>query len=261
MSTFIKIGIAIAGSDSRAYCVSKSQLQKQLSLFRMTETKDAECDLAHSDSKVLLQFDTKSCQKLNKRHLGFNIRLVIILRSESRLTTLGPFILPDHGAETCFKEIRKVILNYNLENRITGIVCDTENTNTGHLNGVCVRIEEFLERDLFYFLCRHHIYDLILKHVGEFLFGRSTGPTFDYGCTKLKRVWENLCLADFVPYDNEADFDYDFESRFRENALRDLKMQDQKHQTRDDYAELTDLALKFFGESDVQKKNSWFLVQ
>lgn len=140
-----------------------------------------------------------------------------------------------------------------MNNRIIGIVCDTENTNTGHLSGICVRIEEFLERDLLYLMCRHHIYDLILKHVGQFLFGLSTGPTFDYGCcSKLKREWENLNLTCFSP--NNDEFEEECFTNFRENTVPILKMQAAKRQTRDDYAELTDLALKYFGESNIATK-------
>lgn len=135
-----------------------------------------------------------------------------------------------------------------------GIVCDTENTNTGHLTGVCVRIEEFLERHLLYFMCRHHIYDLILKHLGQFIFGQSTAPTFDYGCNELKREWESLDLDHFSRDIDEYELEDEMHVTFRENAIRDLKIQDTTFQARDDYAELTDLALKFLGESTIAKK-------
>lgn len=255
MSSFIQIGLEIAGGNSQGYCISKSQLQKQLSKFRSNEKNNILKELVSSDSKLILQFDKKSCSKLNKRHLGLKLRLVIILRSEGSIVTLGSFMISGHGAETCATKIFDVITKYNLHNRIIGIVCDTENTNTGHLTGVCVRIEEFLERDLLRIMCRHHIYDLTLKHIGIFLFGPSTAPTFDFGCTKLKTAWEHLNLNHFTPYEDEENIEIEFAvSSFRENAVQILKMQAEKHQTRDDYAELTDLALKFFGESNITTK-------
>lgn len=253
MSSFIKIGIEIAGGNPQGYCVSKSQLQNQLTKFRSAEKLNKFEQLVNSDSKLILQFDTKSCSKLNKRHLGLKIRLVVILRSESNVVTLGSFMVSGHGAVVCATEITDVITTYNLSNRIIGIVCDTENTNTGRISGVCIRIEEFLEKSLLNFMCRHHIYDLILKHVGLFLFGHSTGPTFDFGCTELKNAWEHLNLSQFSPY-NEEEFEDSHINCFREEAVRILKMQREKHQIRDDYAELTDLALKFFGESNLETK-------
>lgn len=252
MSTFIKIGIEIAGGNPRDYCVSKSQLQNQISKYRSAEKTKKLDQMLDSESKLILQFDTKSCSNLNKRHLGLKLRLVIILRDETSVITLGPNIINDHGAATCATEIIDVITEYNLFNRIIGIVCDTENVNTGHLTGVCVRIEKFLGIDLLNLMCRHHIYDLILKHVGEFLFGHSTAPTFDFGCLKLKKAWETLNLPHFSPYVDE--FEEDFVTRIRENAIQILKMQAGKNQTRDDYCELTDLSLKFFGESNIGAK-------
>lgn len=254
MSSFIKIGIEIAGGDPVNYCVSKSHLQNQLSKLRSSEKNDTIEQLINSNSDLLLQFDTKTCSALNKRHLGSNLRLIIILRNETNVVTLGPYTISGHGAEPCSTKIISVITEYNLRNRIVGIVCDTESTNTGHLTGVCVRIEEFLERELLYFMCRHHIYDLVLKHVGQFLFGHSRAPTFDFGCTELRNAWENLDLAHFSPYDEELDFGEEISMHFRENAVQNLQLQAETRQTRDDYAELTDLALKFFGESNVTTK-------
>lgn len=258
MSSFIKIGIEIAGGSPNEYCVSKSQLHNQLLKFRSKEKDNAIEKLTSSNSKLLLLFDTKTCSKLNKRHLGSKLRLVIILRDEIQEITLGPYTLSNHGAEAIASKIIEVIEIYNLHNRIVGIVCDTENTNTGYLTGVCVRLEEFLERDLLYFMCRHHIYDLVLKHIAEFLFGHSTAPTFDFGCcTELKRMWENLNTAAFTPYnegDDEMEPEEDIFRNFRQSAVQTLKNQTKEHSKRDDYAELTDLALKFFGESTIETK-------
>lgn len=258
MSSFIGIGIEIAGGDPKAYCISKSQLQRQLVKFRSVEKNAQIEELGDSILPLLIQFDTKSCSKLNKRHLGINNRVVVILRSEKKVIALGPYILSDHGAEKICMELINIIEEHNLNNRIAGIVCDTENTNTGHISGVCVRLENYLERDLLYFMCRHHIYDLILKHVSEFLFGRSTAPTFDFGCcTILKRAWENLNLQVFAPYyeiDNEEEPEENFIKAVRENAIHYLTMQAGKKHARDDYAELTDLALKFLGQSDIETK-------
>lgn len=255
MSTFIKIGIEIAGGSPHDYSISKSQLQSQLSKIR-SSTKDDKLEiLTRSNSPLFLQFDTKKCSKLNKRHLGSELRLVIILRSETNVVTLGPFTLNNHRAETCALQIISVITEYNLQNRIVAMGCDTESTNTGIKNGICARIEDFLERNLLYFMCRHHIFDLMLKHVGQLLFGSTSAPTFDYGCQELKTAWETLCLDSFSRYiDEEETLEGILYEDFRENAIEILQIQNENRQIRDDYAELTDLALKFFGRSTVANK-------
>lgn len=256
MSSFIRIGIEIAGGDPDHHNVSKSQLCKQLGKFREDEKNRKIEQMKNSNAKLLLQFDTKSVFKLNKRHLGSKERLVIIFRNDTDVIPFGPFSLDDHRAETIANKIIGIIEEYELQYRIIGIVCDTENTNTGWFSGVCVRIEEFLQKELLYFMCRHHIYDLVPKHVGQFLFGETSAPTFDYGCSELKAAWEHLNLNRFSPYDEE---DLNETANYlRDNIIPVLKTQFEKHCMRDDYAELTDLALKLFGESNILTKQ--FLV-
>lgn len=254
MSSFIKIGIEIGGGDPKQYKVSKSQLCKQLGNFRVDEKNRKIEQIKNSDTKLLLQFDTKNVSELNRRHIGSKGRLVIIFRNETDVTSFGPYALDNHRAETIANKIISIITEYELQDRIIGMVCDTENTNTGWLNGVCVRIEEFLKKDLLYILCRHHIYDLVLKHVGQFLFGDTSAPTFDYGCSELKAAWKYLDLNRFSPYDEEDQIILESAINFRADVIPVLKSQIKKHRLRDDYAELTDLALKFFGESTTSTK-------
>lgn len=96
------------------------------------------------------------------------------------------------------------------------------------------------------------MYELILKHVGDHIFGSTSGPTFNYDSVGLKRSWETLNFDTLAPYTGEnMNINY---NEFRENAIRILHEQNESKMTRDDYAELTDLVLKFFGESDLEKK-------
>lgn len=255
ISTFIKIGIGITGSDPKGYSVSKSQLCRQLSQYRSSEKEKTYQNIANSNSKLVLHFDTKSFSKLNKRHLGSKLRIVVILRSETTKVTLGPYIIASHGAEVCANAIIDIITKHHLRERIIGMVCDTEGTNTGQTSGVCLRIEQFVQRSLLYLMCRHHSHDLILKHVGEKLFGDSTAPTFNFESLNLKRSWENLNLEQFLPYVPENVNEARMLADFQADATNTLISQAEKRQTRDDYAELTDLALKFLGKSDITKKS------
>lgn len=252
MSKYIKIGIEIAGGNPENYSVSKSQLFKQISELRNNKRHETLTKLSDGDSKLLIHFDTKSCRKLNKRHLGHQNRLVVIFQSENSATTVGPFKLDNHEANTIAETIKDLIEEHNLENRVVALSSDTESTNTGRHNGVCLQLEQFLKKDLLYCMCRHHVYELILKHVGDYIFGATSGPNFNYDSMGLKREWETLNYADFTSYDGE-NMNQHF-NEFRENSIEILREQMDSKITRDDYAELTDLALKFFDASDTQKK-------
>lgn len=251
MSTFIKIGIELAGGDPKNYSISRCQIYKQLSELRSKKKSETLTQLSDGNSKLLIHFDTKSCRKLNKRHLGLQNRLVVIFRNDSSATTIGPLAVDNHESSTIAQAIIDLIIEHHLENRIVALSCDTEFANTGRLNGVCIRIERFLERQLLHCMCRHHVYELILKHVGEHIFGTTSGPTFNFESMNLKRSWENIDFESFTPHfgDNVN------VNEFRENAIQILSDQMNSKMTRDDYAELTDLTLKFFGESNTEKKS------
>lgn len=101
-------------------------------------------------------------------------------------------------------------------------------------------------------MCRHHVYELILKHVGDHIFGATSGSIFNYDSMGLKTSWETLDLDDFAPHVDET-MNLNL-LKIRENSIRILYEQMNTKMTRDYYLEFTDLALKFFGESDTEKK-------
>lgn len=177
-----------------------------------------------NDSKLLIHLDTKSC----------------------------PIEVDNHESITIAQAMIDLIDKYRLVNRIVALSCDTEITNTGRMNGVCLQIERCLDKELLYCMCRHRIYELILKHVGEYIFGATSGQTFNFDSMSLKRSWETLDLDDFAPHVDETMNPIFF--KIRESSKRILLEQMNTKMTRDDYSEFTDLALKFFGESDTEKK-------
>lgn len=148
MSTYIKIGIEMAGGDPNNYSVSKSQIFKQLTELRNSKREETLMKLSDGNSKLLVHFDTKSCHKLDKRHLGHQNRLVVIFRSDSFATTIGPLKIDNHESNTIARTITDLIETYHLESRIVALSCDTEFANTGRLNGVCPQLERFLGRQL-----------------------------------------------------------------------------------------------------------------
>lgn len=121
MSTYIKIGIEIAGGDPKNYSVSRPQIYKLLSQLRDKKRGEILEQLSDGNSKLLVHFDTKSCRKLNKRHLGFQNRLVVIFRNGSLATTIGPLAIDNHESNTIARVITDHIAEHHLENRIIAL--------------------------------------------------------------------------------------------------------------------------------------------
>lgn len=60
--------------------------------------------------------------------------------------------------------------------QVQALCFDTTASNTGYLNGACILLEQKIGRDLLYFACRHHIFELVLKAVFECKMTASSGP-------------------------------------------------------------------------------------
>lgn len=139
--------------------------------------------------------------------------------------------------------------DWELTDKIQALCCDTTASNTGRLNGACILLEQKLGRELIYFPCRHHIYELVLKGVFE---------------AKLPQITTNANVPFFKNFKNHW-FDFDltiFESGMKsnrcKNILGDIKREIisfalnklEEGQIRDDYKELLELTILFLSEND-----------
>jgi len=131
-------------------------------------------------------------------------------------------------------------------------VFDTTASNTGRWRGACALIESFLRRAILWIPCRHHIYELHIKHVAECV----TGQTKDPGVKifrRLKAAWNSLEIdyAELVKFSWEDSDPWLCQiaqsvliwarQRLLENTF-----------PRDDYKELIALVVIWLGE-DVDK--------
>lgn len=77
---------------------------------------------------------------------------------------------------------------WNVLQSIIASCTDTTLANTGHTNGSVVLFEKLMKKNLLYFACRHHIFELVIGFIFTMLFGDTTAPSrtmFD----NFKRDW------------------------------------------------------------------------
>lgn len=79
---------------------------------------------------------------------------------------------------------------------IIAMCTDTTGANTGCTNGACVLLEQMMGRNLVYFACRHHMFELIIGAVFIKLFGETTGPNIEM-FENFKRDWCEINKASF----------------------------------------------------------------
>ncbi|GBO46097.1 hypothetical protein AVEN_267091-1 [Araneus ventricosus] len=61
----------------------------------------------------------------------------------------------------------KTTLDWNLEDNVHILCCDTMALNTGVFIGACALLKQKFVREMIFFACRHHVYQLVLKAVFE----------------------------------------------------------------------------------------------
>ncbi|XP_047129765.1 uncharacterized protein LOC124809772 [Hydra vulgaris] len=103
-------------------------------------------------------------------------RLAVLISSpdlsESQL--LGILIVKDSTAESLGKAIKKTLQDWKLFDDVDCLSFDTTVTNTDWLKGVCTLIEQWRGKALIWMACRHHVYELHIKHFSSVLTGGKT---------------------------------------------------------------------------------------
>lgn len=244
----LRLGVEISGADPNDYQLSKTNIWEQITNLRSNQTNCLLSRLSNSEDKIIVQFDGKSYPKLNERHIGSDERIIVLSHTQKGDIPLGLFVVETHSASNCAITVSDAIKKNNLTNRIVGMVSDTENVNTGRTNGACVQIEQKLQKPLLHLMCRHHIFEVVLKDVFEAVFGRSSGPkvkTFDI----LNENWPYIKRRKFT----YAAMEYEelitpIVNQFYEDAIDIIENHADNCHFRNDYAELNDLVLKFLGK-------------
>lgn len=86
--------------------------------------------------------------------------------------------------------------DWNVLQWIVATCTDTTGANTGHTNGAVVLFEKLMEKNLLYFACRHHIFELVIGGIFTKLFGDTTAPSRSI-FENFKRDWSLIDQTKF----------------------------------------------------------------
>ncbi|XP_073414115.1 N-terminal Xaa-Pro-Lys N-methyltransferase 2 isoform X1 [Dendrobates tinctorius] len=133
--------------------ISEGQKMKT-KVFEKLQSKDPYC----------LHFDGKRIQGEEYQ--------VVLLKNTTTEIKLG-ILKCENGSATAIHKELQLIDEYDAWENIRMIICDMAAVNTGRLNGIVTLIQDDVLRKGFqkpqYIGCQHHVLDLLLKHVMNFL--------------------------------------------------------------------------------------------
>lgn len=241
-----------AGCNLNEISVSKETIRKEREKNRELTNREVRAEFkfgsfltVHWDGKMLpdLTFEGDSNSDVQVD------RLAIVATGDGKSKLLG---VPKISSGTGLSQANAVFgaaKDWKIEENVKAICFDTTSSNTGVKSGACVLLEQKFGKPLFWFACRHHIYELTvsiayttaLKEV-------SSGPTIVL-FEKFRRQWTNINKNSFesgVANPNVSHLITESKKNeiisFAKKQLDVIGSKDRK-----DYSEVLELTLLFFG--------------
>ena len=79
-----------------------------------------------------------------------------------------------------------------LQDAVTALVFDTTSSNSGWKSGAAKLLEHFVSKNLFYLVCRHNIYELVMKATYQCVFGKETTGPQNSNFYHFKKKWSSV---------------------------------------------------------------------
>ena len=195
---------------------------------------------------AVLHWDGKLLPSLTGKETVHRLPVILSIGETEQL--LGVPILQSGTGKDQASAVCEVLAEWGLHTYVKALCFDTTAANTGGVKGACMLIEQFLDRDLLYLPCRHHIYEIILRSVFEEKMGTTTGPDVLL-FKRFQSAWSGIDVHNYRSgidnvkvkrHLNEGDI-----SRILEFVRSTLREQ----QPREDYREFLELTAIFLGEA------------
>ena len=156
--------------DIENISLSKSTVHRaRVSGRKQAAEKILELQKEQMPNRLVLHWDGKLLPSLSGHNED---RIVVILTGESNSEfLLGVPASSDSTSKNVASLVLKEVNEACVRDKIIALSFDTTASNTGMVQGICVRIEKDLGKSLLWLACRHHVHELILKDVFEACLG------------------------------------------------------------------------------------------
>jgi len=237
------------GHDVQDFIINRSSIQSYRKILR--EERATEIKKRFKNMKLeaaILHWDGKLLPALLGKETVH--RLPVIISNGDTEQLLGVPVLQSGTGKEQASAVCEILVDWGLQDYIKALSFDTTASNTGSFKGSCALIEHFLEKDLLYFPCRHHIYEIILKSVFDEKMGTTTGSNVLI-FKKFQNAWPEINVQNYqsgiINEKVKGHLGNDL-SRIIDLLRNNLENQ----QPREDYREFLELALIFVGESPAR---------
>lgn len=240
------------GFDNDDYIINSISIHRAREMHRCERAKMIKSRFQESSpSYVIVHWDGKLLPNVHVKNTTVE-RLPIILTSKNIEQIIGVQILQTSTGEEQATAVYNALDEWGILDVVQGLCCDTTSSNTGRLNGACIRIEQKLDKNLLYLPCRHHIYELVLISVFETKIPQvTTSPSIPL-FKNFQKKWIDIDSSNFI-CGLEDQYCSSAIENIREDILNFVRSQLEIKNSRDDYNEFLELVLIFIG-GNFEKK-------
>jgi hypothetical protein len=235
-------------------CENASTLPLSASSIRRIRMKhrsahaQMEKELFSPEVPLVVHFDGKLLPAISSGH-GKEDRIAVLVSGFKLEKLLGvPKVIRGTG-ENIAEVVHTTVKHWNIQDKLVGMSFDTTASNTGHFKGACILLEKKLGKRLLWLACRHHIFEVVCGDVFHSLFGATTAPNIQL----FKRFQEHWSKIRQDSYEACDDPRLNGDLRVLKNEIINFIMnileRDSNQLPREDYKELLELTLIFFGKN------------
>lgn len=230
------------GNDIRDFTINRSSVRRARRSLRQDISTHLK-DKFDPRTPLTVHWDGKLLQDLTGKELVD--RLPVLVTGIDTNQLLGVPKLVSGTGEAQARAVDQLLEDWGLKHLVKALCFDTTATNTGHINGACPLLESKLDRNLLYFACRHHIFELVLACVFTTCMGPTSGPDVKI-FKRFQKHWEYIDRASCKSVlATDSALVVDVKDDIIDFAVKHLE----NYQPRDDYRELLELVIIFLGGS------------
>jgi len=127
-------------------------------------------------------------------------RIAILVTGQSTEQLLGVIKIQQGTGFEMARVCSEAIDNWNIRENIKSLCFDTTASNTGLIRGASTQLEKKLGRELLWFACRHHMYEVVLGGVFENQLGKTSAP-HNLMFSRFQSQWQTINKSKFSTID------------------------------------------------------------
>lgn len=239
------------GENLNENSLSRSTIRRKRTAHRAAlDTSIREAFMTSEKRPLIVHWDGKLMKDTtNEEYSKSNInRLAVVVSGYNVDKILGVMKNRYATGYVQAKTVFDLLVLWDVVDEIIGMSFDTTASNTGVRQGTATILEIKMKKQLLYFACRHHVYEIIVAEIFKTLFGPSTGPNIAL-FQRFQNEWQKINKENYKSLD-EPWLGNSYLTKQKEVAvafLQNILTTETAYMPREDYKEIVELSLIILG--------------